>query len=84
MLAEVTKEDAGPKLVLEIGAGAGNTAFPVLAENKNPQLKIHACDYSKTAVEVIRKNEAYNTDLSRLTYGTSPVIAYRLDSKKAP
>ena len=62
MLAEVTKEDAGPKLVLEIGAGAGNTAFPVLAENKNPQLKIHACDYSKTAVEVIRKNEAYNTD----------------------
>ncbi|KAJ4123315.1 hypothetical protein NW768_009849 [Fusarium equiseti] len=62
VLAEVTKEDAGPKLVLEIGAGAGNTAFPVLAENKNPQLKIHACDYSKTAVEVIRKNEAYNTD----------------------
>ncbi|KAM0301327.1 hypothetical protein HYE67_006847 [Fusarium culmorum] len=62
VLAEVTKEDAGPKLLLEIGAGAGNTAFPVLAENKNPQLKIHACDYSKTAVEVIRKNEAYNTD----------------------
>ncbi|RGP60719.1 putative abp140-actin filament-binding [Fusarium longipes] len=62
VLAEVTKEDAGPKLVLEIGAGAGNTAFPVLAENKNPQLKIHACDYSKTAVEVIRKNEAYNTE----------------------
>lgn len=62
VLAEVTKEDAGPKVVLEIGAGAGNTAFPVLAENKNPQLKIHACDYSKTAVEVIRKNEAYNTE----------------------
>jgi tRNAThr (cytosine32-N3)-methyltransferase len=62
VLAEVTKEDAGPKLVLEIGAGAGNTAFPVLTENKNPQLKIHACDYSKTAVEVIRKNEAYNTE----------------------
>ncbi|CAF3447250.1 hypothetical protein SNK03_008818 [Fusarium graminearum] len=62
VLAEVTKEDAGPKVLLEIGAGAGNTAFPVLAENKNPQLKIHACDYSKTAVEVIRKNEAYNTD----------------------
>ncbi|KAM0340006.1 hypothetical protein ACHAPQ_001280, partial [Fusarium lateritium] len=58
VLAEVIKEDAGPQVVLEIGAGAGNTAFPVLAENKNPQLKIHACDYSKTAVEVIRKNEA--------------------------
>ncbi|KIL91206.1 hypothetical protein FAVG1_05905 [Fusarium avenaceum] len=62
ILAEVIKEDAGPKVILEIGAGAGNTAFPVLAENKNPQLKIHACDYSKTAVEVIRKNEAYNPE----------------------
>jgi tRNAThr (cytosine32-N3)-methyltransferase len=62
VLAEVIKEDAGPKVILEIGAGAGNTAFPVLAENKNPQLKIHACDYSKTAVEVIRKNEAYNPE----------------------
>ncbi|RKL23446.1 hypothetical protein BFJ70_g12867 [Fusarium oxysporum] len=62
VLAEVTKEDAGPKVILEIGAGAGNTAFPVLAENKNPQLKIHACDYSKTAVEVIRKNDAYNPE----------------------
>ncbi|KAF4464979.1 actin filament-binding [Fusarium albosuccineum] len=60
VLAEVTKEDAGPKVVLEIGAGAGNTAFPILADNKNPELKIHACDYSKTAVEVIRNHEQYD------------------------
>lgn len=62
ILADVTKEDAGPVTVLEIGAGAGNTAFPVLANNKNPQLKIHACDYSKTAVEVMRNHEAYDTN----------------------
>ncbi|KAH7318745.1 S-adenosyl-L-methionine-dependent methyltransferase [Stachybotrys elegans] len=62
ILADVTKEDAGPVVLLEIGAGAGNTAFPVLANNKNPQLKIHACDFSKTAVDVMRSNEAYNTD----------------------
>ena len=49
--------------VLEIGAGAGNTAFPILARNKNPQLKLHACDFSKKAVEVMRAHEAYNTDL---------------------
>ncbi|GJN74625.1 actin binding protein [Purpureocillium lilacinum] len=61
ILADVTKEDAGPVTVLEIGAGAGNTAFPVLANNKNPQLKIHACDFSKTAVDVMRNHEAYNT-----------------------
>lgn len=48
--------------MLEIGAGAGNTAFPVLANNKNPKLKIHACDFSKTAVEVMRNHEAYDTN----------------------
>lgn len=61
VLVEVTQEDAGPKVILEIGAGAGNTAFPVLANNKNPHLKIHACDFSKTAVEVMRNHEAYDT-----------------------
>ncbi|KAI5461095.1 S-adenosyl-L-methionine-dependent methyltransferase [Mariannaea sp. PMI_226] len=60
ILTEVTKEDAGPKVVLEIGAGAGNTAFPILANNKNPQLKVHACDYSKIAVDVMRKHEEYD------------------------
>lgn len=59
ILATVTEEDAGAKVILEIGAGAGNTAFPILANNKNPQLKIHACDFSKTAVEVMRKHEEY-------------------------
>lgn len=62
VLDKVTKEDAGPVTLLEIGAGAGNTAFPILAQNKNPQLKIHACDFSKKAVEVMRSHEAYNTE----------------------
>ena len=47
--------------LLEVGAGAGNTAFPILKHNQNSKLKIHACDFSKKAVEVIRENEAYNT-----------------------
>jgi tRNAThr (cytosine32-N3)-methyltransferase len=47
---------------LETGAGAGNTAFPILALNKNPRLKIHACDFSKKAVEVIKGNEAYKSE----------------------
>jgi tRNAThr (cytosine32-N3)-methyltransferase len=46
---------------LEVGAGAGNSAFPILQKNKNPALKIHACDFSKKAVEVIRGNELYDT-----------------------
>ena len=47
-------------MLLEVGAGAGNTAFPILALNQNPNLKIHACDFSKKAVEIIRNNEAYD------------------------
>ncbi|KAK2810724.1 hypothetical protein FQN50_002767 [Emmonsiellopsis sp. PD_5] len=60
ILAEVTQEDAGPKTILEVGAGAGNSAFPILASNKNELLKLHACDYSKKAVEVMRASENYD------------------------
>ncbi|XXH00289.1 hypothetical protein Hte_006631 [Hypoxylon texense] len=62
ILDKVTAEDAGPMTILEVGAGAGNTAFPILANNKNPKLKVHACDFSKKAVEVMRTHEQYNTD----------------------
>ncbi|KAI2623297.1 methyltransferase [Hypoxylon sp. NC1633] len=62
ILGKVTAEDAGPVTILEVGAGAGNTAFPILANNKNPKLKVHACDFSKKAVEVMRSHEAYNPD----------------------
>ena len=62
VLGRVTQEDAGPVTLLEVGAGAGNTAFPILAHNKNPKLKVHACDYSKEAVKVMRNHEAYDVD----------------------
>lgn len=61
ILTQICEPDAGPKTILEIGAGAGNTAFPILARNKNPLLRIHACDFSKTAVEVMRTDVAYDT-----------------------
>lgn len=60
ILAEVTQKDAGPQVVLEVGAGAGNTAFPLIANNENEHLKVHACDYSKYAVKVMRESELYN------------------------
>ncbi|KAI1312842.1 methyltransferase [Xylaria venustula] len=63
VLHAVTAENAGPKILLEVGAGAGNTAFPILANNKNPKLKVHACDFSKKAVEVMRSHAEYNTEL---------------------
>ncbi len=57
----MTQEGAGPCTILEVGAGAGNTAFPIIAHNKNPNLKVHACDFSKTAVDVMRESEHYDT-----------------------
>lgn len=63
VLAEVTKAEHGPCTVLEVGAGAGNTAFPVLAMNSNPGLKLHACDYSAKAIDVIRAQEAYTSQV---------------------
>ncbi|RYP52837.1 hypothetical protein DL768_002086 [Monosporascus sp. mg162] len=63
VLDRVTQEDAGQVTLLEVGAGAGNTAFPILANNKNPKLKVHACDYSKEAVKVMRNHEAYDANV---------------------
>ncbi|KAJ5129014.1 tRNA(Thr) (cytosine(32)-N(3))-methyltransferase [Penicillium atrosanguineum] len=49
-----------PQVVLEVGAGAGNTAFPLIRNNENDHLKVHACDFSKYAVKVMRESEHYN------------------------
>ncbi|KAL6709671.1 hypothetical protein ACN47E_001099 [Coniothyrium glycines] len=61
ILNEIGAENGPEAVVLEVGAGAGNSAFPILHNSKNPRLKIHACDFSKKAVELIRSNEAYDT-----------------------
>ncbi|KAL9115358.1 MAG: hypothetical protein Q9227_000679 [Pyrenula ochraceoflavens] len=60
LLREVTRKGAGEKVVLEVGAGAGNTAFPILRENENTELKVWACDFSKRAVETMRNAEEYD------------------------
>lgn len=60
ILTELTKADAPPAVVLEVGAGAGNTAFPILRANENPHLMVHACDFSSKAVELMRHNDLYD------------------------
>ncbi|KAK3048314.1 hypothetical protein LTR09_010307 [Extremus antarcticus] len=61
VLGAITKASYGPVTVLEVGAGAGNTAFPILAMNENPELRLRACDYSKKAIDIIRSQEAYTS-----------------------
>ncbi|KAL9045854.1 MAG: hypothetical protein Q9214_001177 [Letrouitia sp. 1 TL-2023] len=60
VLKEVTEKDAGRRRILEVGAGAGNTCFPILRGNENPELVVYACDYSSKAVQLIREAEAYD------------------------
>lgn len=60
-LTKATTAGSGPVTILELGAGAGNTAFPILAANKNDELKLHACDFSAVAIDVIRASPLYDT-----------------------
>ena len=59
-LMAATKADAPPTTILEVGCGAGNTVFPLLEANKNPGLRLIACDYAAQAVEVIKSNPLYS------------------------
>lgn len=67
ILHDITRLDAGSKTVLEVGAGAGNTAFPILRMNQNPQLKIVAADFSKKAVETMRDAEDYQSQTGTIS-----------------
>ncbi|CAN3353320.1 hypothetical protein DICA4_A05842 [Diutina catenulata] len=59
-LLEMTGEGHTEKVtILEVGCGAGNTFYPILSANHNPNLKLYACDYSKVAVDVVKKDENF-------------------------
>ena len=65
VLRSVTEKDAGERVILEVGAGAGNTAFPIMKANGNEGLVLHACDFSRKAVELIRSSALYNESSSK-------------------
>ncbi|XP_068650237.1 tRNA N(3)-methylcytidine methyltransferase trm141-like [Aristolochia californica] len=48
------------KVVLEVGCGAGNTIFPLVATF--PNLFVHACDFSPQAVALVQAHENYRAD----------------------
>ncbi|CAG8578775.1 10532_t:CDS:2 [Paraglomus brasilianum] len=64
-LHQTILKDAGPKRVVEVGCGAGNTLFPLLAVNQNPDLFIYAYDFSSTAVEVVKNHPKYDAQKSK-------------------
>ncbi|XP_072969079.1 tRNA N(3)-methylcytidine methyltransferase trm141-like isoform X2 [Typha angustifolia] len=50
----------GPKIVLEVGCGAGNTLFPLLVAF--PEILVHACDFSPHAIELLKENGNLRSD----------------------
>lgn len=61
LLYSVLDKDSGPKTILEVGCGAGNTMFPVLQNNENPDLRIIGVDFSKQAVKIVRESEHFSS-----------------------
>ncbi|KAL2243217.1 uncharacterized methyltransferase C3H7.11-like isoform X2 [Sesamum indicum] len=51
---------ANGKVLLEIGCGAGNTIFPLIAAY--PKLFVHACDFSTEALTLVKEHPNFNGD----------------------
>ncbi|KAK2398826.1 putative methyltransferase family protein [Trifolium repens] len=47
----------GKKVILEVGCGAGNTIFPVIASY--PDAFVYACDFSPRAIELVKMHEDF-------------------------
>uniref|UniRef100_A0A8C4HTH4 tRNA N(3)-cytidine methyltransferase n=1 Tax=Dicentrarchus labrax TaxID=13489 RepID=A0A8C4HTH4_DICLA len=48
--------------ILEVGCGVGNTVFPILKTNNDPGLFVYCCDFSSTAVELVKSNPEYDPE----------------------
>lgn len=56
---ELAKAGAGSKVVVEVGCGVGNTMYPILQANTNPELKVVGVDYSSKAIEIVKEHTLY-------------------------
>jgi tRNAThr (cytosine32-N3)-methyltransferase len=69
-----------PPPASRICVGAGNAIFPLLAQNRNPDLRIHAFDYSSHAVKLVQHNALYTSP----PCGTITAAVWDLSSAEPP
>ncbi|CAF2213606.1 unnamed protein product [Rotaria magnacalcarata] len=50
--------------ILEVGCGVGNSIFPIIRTNninENSNVFLYCCDYSSTAIDILKQTSDYNT-----------------------
>ncbi|XP_033762043.1 tRNA N(3)-methylcytidine methyltransferase METTL2-like isoform X2 [Pecten maximus] len=47
--------------IFEVGCGVGNTVFPVLRTNNDPNLMVYCCDFSSTAIQLVKEHPEYTS-----------------------
>jgi len=46
--------------IFEVGCGVGNTVFPILQTNNDPDLFIYCCDFADSAIEIVKNHPLYD------------------------
>uniref|UniRef100_A0A5S6QRP8 tRNA N(3)-methylcytidine methyltransferase n=1 Tax=Trichuris muris TaxID=70415 RepID=A0A5S6QRP8_TRIMR len=50
------------KWLLEVGCGVGNTVIPLMQATAGSELRFYACDFSSVAVDLLRRNVAFDAN----------------------